>query len=358
MAIAAIQVRNGTCNPITLPAPYQGILAPGQGQLLLTTKNAFLAACGGAQGAYGLDVIDQTGVADSVLLTALAQPGAGVFQAVRGVATSNVAISGPGASVGGVSPSASASPDERRFLLTNQSTTAQNGIWIWNGASVAMTRAADMAEGAVVKAGALVSVRDGTSADTVWQVTNSAEVVIGTDSLTAAVVTSTASDVLTDANLSDTLPEAGTLEGTAGTSGDVSRADHAHPGLTVQRVTTQIEYTDLTDTAGLTKDVPLTAMPVDGLILGVAIEVVTPFAGSGVADLSVDILAGAVLGTVEVDGSAGFQPSASGTSIPGVSLAGPSPDITFTAVGANLDQLTAGELYVHFYYVPVVTAVP
>lgn len=57
----------------------------------------------------------------------------------RAASTANINISSPGATIDGVTLSAL-----DRVLLKDQSTASQNGIYIWNGAAVAMTRAADM----------------------------------------------------------------------------------------------------------------------------------------------------------------------------------------------------------------------
>jgi len=48
-------VRNGTPNPITLPAPYKGILTPGQGIVIPDTTDNIIAALG-TPVASGIDV--------------------------------------------------------------------------------------------------------------------------------------------------------------------------------------------------------------------------------------------------------------------------------------------------------------
>lgn len=57
----------------------------------------------------------------------------------RAASTANVNIASPGASIDGVALVAA-----DRVLLKNQTSAAQNGIYTWNGAAVAMTRATDM----------------------------------------------------------------------------------------------------------------------------------------------------------------------------------------------------------------------
>lgn len=78
---------------------------------------------------------------------------------------SNINLSSPGATVDGVTM---ASQD--RVLVRNQSTVSQNGIYVWNGASTAMTRALDASTFAELEQ-AIVTVEEGTDAGTTWRQT-------------------------------------------------------------------------------------------------------------------------------------------------------------------------------------------
>lgn len=82
--------------------------------------------------------------------------GLDVKQSVRAASTGNVTISGPGASVDGVSLSSG-----DRVLLKNQSSGSENGIYVWNGSASAMTRATDM-DGAAEFVGSFFFVEEGT----------------------------------------------------------------------------------------------------------------------------------------------------------------------------------------------------
>lgn len=85
---------------------------------------------------------------------------------VRAATTANVTLSGPGASIDGVTLSAS-----DRVLVKDQSTASQNGIYIFNGAAVAMTRAADASTFPELEQ-AIVTVEEGTSnAGSSWRQT-------------------------------------------------------------------------------------------------------------------------------------------------------------------------------------------
>ncbi|WP_290624758.1 hypothetical protein [Altibacter sp.] len=80
-------------------------------------------------------------------------------ESVRVLVKSNVDISGPGASIDGVTM---ASKD--RVALTSQTTASQNGIYVYNGGDSAMTRADDADTFAKLN-GAYFFVREGTAAD-------------------------------------------------------------------------------------------------------------------------------------------------------------------------------------------------
>ena len=84
---------------------------------------------------------------------------------VRVASTANINISSPGATIDGVTMSAG-----DRVLLKNQSTQTENGIYIWNGAAVPMTRALDANTFAELE-GAVVNVEEGTNAGTQWRQT-------------------------------------------------------------------------------------------------------------------------------------------------------------------------------------------
>ena len=77
---------------------------------------------------------------------------------VRVAAPGNINLAAPGATIDGV---ALANGD--RIILTNQTTTSENGIYIWSGAAVALVRAPD-ADTADALESAVVTVDEGTSA--------------------------------------------------------------------------------------------------------------------------------------------------------------------------------------------------
>jgi hypothetical protein len=91
----------------------------------------------------------------------------------------NITISSPGSTIGGVTPA-----NGERYLLAAQTTGAQNGIYVYNGSSSAMTRVADAAAAAQLPSGCLIAVSEGTHANRVFILATAAPLVIGTTALT------------------------------------------------------------------------------------------------------------------------------------------------------------------------------
>ncbi len=77
----------------------------------------------------------------------------------------NLALASPGATIDGVTMAAN-----DRVLVRAQTTTSENGVYIWNGAAVAMTRALDANTAAELEQ-AVVTVEEGTSAGATYRQT-------------------------------------------------------------------------------------------------------------------------------------------------------------------------------------------
>jgi hypothetical protein len=88
---------------------------------------------------------------------------------------SNISIASPGASIDGIAMTAG-----DRVLVKNQTTGSENGIYIWNGAAVAMTRSLDANTSNELEA-AIVAVEEGTNQNTTWRQTT-VNFVLGTGS--------------------------------------------------------------------------------------------------------------------------------------------------------------------------------
>lgn len=76
---------------------------------------------------------------------------------------SNLNLSSPGATIDGVTMATS-----DRVLVRSQTTAADNGIYVWNGAAVAMTRSLDANTFAELEQ-AVTSIEEGTSASTTYR---------------------------------------------------------------------------------------------------------------------------------------------------------------------------------------------
>lgn len=123
---------------------------------------------------------------------------------VRVASTANLTITGPGATIDGVTMSAN-----DRVLLKDQTTASQNGLYIWNGAAVPMTRAADANTFAELEQ-AVVTVEEGTSAGASFRQTavngtiDSTSVTWTSFGTSAAAATETTAGVLEIATQSET----------------------------------------------------------------------------------------------------------------------------------------------------------
>lgn len=106
--------------------------------------------------------------------------GLDIKASVRAASTGNLTLSGPGATIDGVTMVAG-----DRVLLLAQTTPSQNGVYVWNGAAVPMTRATDADTSAKVTAGLFVFVAEGTvNSDRGYVLTTNDAIVLDTTNLT------------------------------------------------------------------------------------------------------------------------------------------------------------------------------
>jgi hypothetical protein len=91
--------------------------------------------------------------------------GIGWKDSARVASTANINLASPGATIDGITMAAG-----DRVLVKDQTTQSQNGIYIWNGAAVAATRAPDASTFAELE-GARIIVEEGTQAGTDWRQT-------------------------------------------------------------------------------------------------------------------------------------------------------------------------------------------
>lgn len=86
-------------------------------------------------------------------------------ESCRVATQSNLSLSSPGSTIDGVTLATS-----DRVLVRNQTTQSQNGIYIWNGAAVAMTRALDASTFAELEQ-AVTTVEEGTDSGATFRQT-------------------------------------------------------------------------------------------------------------------------------------------------------------------------------------------
>jgi hypothetical protein len=97
----------------------------------------------------------------------------------RAASSSNITLSAPGATIGGVTM---VSGD--RFLAYGQTTGSENGFYTWNGAAVAATRSTDADTSAEMTQGVFSTISEGTGAGKIFILTTSDPIVLGATSLT------------------------------------------------------------------------------------------------------------------------------------------------------------------------------
>lgn len=127
---------------------------------------------------------------------------------VRVASVANITLSGPGATIDGVTMVAN-----DRVLVKDQSTQSQNGLYIWNGAAVSMTRAADASTFAELEQ-AVVTVEEGTSAGSTFRQTQVNGTIDTNNIIWASFGTSAASASETTAGVAELATQAETDTGT------------------------------------------------------------------------------------------------------------------------------------------------
>lgn len=120
----------------------------------------------------------------------------------------NLSLASPGATIDGITMTSG-----DRVLVRSQTTTSENGIYIWNGAAVPMTRSLDMSVAAEVEQ-AVTTVEEGTNAGVSYRQT-AVNVTLGTTPLAWTVFGSGASAASeTSAGIAEIATQAETDTGT------------------------------------------------------------------------------------------------------------------------------------------------
>ena len=161
----AQQAMAGSTRLDTIAIPTGSVNANSQKIIGLATPTAGTDAANKAYvdaAAQGLDVKPSCRVASTGVSITISAPGAGVIDGISMVAGD-------------------------RVLLKDQSTASQNGIWVWNGAAVPMTRPSDADTSAEVTAGMFTFIETGTAnADSGWILTTENPITLDTTPLAFA----------------------------------------------------------------------------------------------------------------------------------------------------------------------------
>jgi hypothetical protein len=196
-----------------------------------------------ANGVAATDAINK-GQLDSVV------SGLDVKASCRAGTTGNLTLTAPGATIDGVTLAAG-----ERVLVKNQTLGQENGIYVFNGAAAAMTRASDADTSAEVTAGLFTFVSEGTAnADSGWYLTTNNPITLGTTPL-VFVQFSGAGQIVSGAGLTKT---GNTLDVGAG-AGITVNADTiqvANDGITnamIADAAINLATADVTGTLPLTK---------------------------------------------------------------------------------------------------------
>ncbi len=129
--------------------------------------------------ARAINLVDPTSAQDAATKAYVdsAIEGVNWKDSCRVASVANVTVASPGASIDGITL---VSGD--RVMLKNQSAAAENGIYVWNGAAVPMTRSADMNTAAEVEQ-AITTIEEGSvNTGTSWRQT-AVNVTLGTTPL-------------------------------------------------------------------------------------------------------------------------------------------------------------------------------
>ncbi len=267
--------------------------------------------------------------------------GAAWKPAVHAASIGNVSLSAPGAAIDGVTLAAL-----DRVLLKDQTAVVDNGVWVWTGAAVAMTRASDLDSSADFPSAAVFVEEGTTNGDSGWVSTSNPGFVLGTTPNFWAQFTGLGS-VTAGVGLTkngNTL-SVGKGDGVAVGAGAVSLALSANPGLTLAGTSPNKTLAWLPDAnRGLSMDATGAYISIAGSLQfsGGALAVKVDPAGAVVAGgsgLAVAlagtpglVLAGNTLG-VKVPASKGLTLDVTGVY---VGLAGSNPGLQYSGA-AGLD---------------------
>ena len=175
-------------------------------------------------------------------------------QPVRAASTTAVTVASPGAALDGVTLAVG-----DRVLLKNQTAAAENGVYVWNGAATALTRATDANTGSQVTAAAVLVREGGTNADRAYTQTAD-NVTLGTTPLTwtqfggMATYTGDGQGVTVNGTTITLVPGIGIVNTAAGVAIDTSVVARKHAQTIGDGTATTVTVTHNLGTRDITYD--------------------------------------------------------------------------------------------------------
>jgi hypothetical protein len=209
---AALDAKAPLASPALSGTPTGPTAAPGTNNTQLATtayadaiaalkanlaSPAFTGTPTGPTAAPGTNTTQLSTTAFVTAAIAALQANLGQRGDVRVASTANINLASPGATINGVSMSAG-----QYFLAKDQTAPAENGVYVWNGAASAATRATEY-DTWDDHPGALIAVHEGTTlADTLWLCTSNLGGTLNTTAITFAQFSASGA-LLAANNLSD-----------------------------------------------------------------------------------------------------------------------------------------------------------
>ena len=265
-------------------------------------------------------------------------------QACEVCSTTSVTITAPGATIDGVAMTAG-----DRVMLTGQSATpSENGLWVWNGAAVAMTRPADWAPGSD-QSGSVVSIIQGTCADNIY-IASANPAVVNTDDPLLLLIGTTAAGV-TSVNDAVAVPSGGSSFISSGGTGAVTLnvlddSARISVSLAASIITLDIVAASI-DTAQLANQ-GVTAAKLDVNASMIRATFTVTFSDQGTTVTGPTLLANSRVVKTEVDVTTAFNDSATtidvqvaAVSVQGAALSDPAIVDVYECTGLNDENAAA-----------------
>jgi len=254
-------------------------------------------------------------------------------EAAVALSATAVTITAPGATIDGITMTVG----DRIVLTGNTGTPSENGVWVWNGAAVALTRPADWATGSD-QSGSVISIQEGTAADGIY-IASADPAVVDTNDPVMLLIGSTAAGV-TSVNDAVAVPSGGSsFLSSAGTGAVTMNVldDSARISVTVAASVITLDIVALSiDTAQLAAQ-GVTAAKLDVNASMIRATFTVTFTDQGTTVTGPTLLANSRVVKTEVDVTTAFTDAAADIDV----LVG-----AVSVQGTSLSDATIADVYV------------